>query len=112
MIKPAFTWHPDLGAQQHITSSVQQTKFGDGYELRVAKGINLTPRTWEVSFTRGPSEAKDILAFLEARAGLESFAWTDPLDREGTYVCREWGGGQQAFGVYVVSATFEQVFEY
>lgn len=112
MSKPTFAWHPDLGAQQSMAPSVQQTKFGDGYELRVAKGINTTPRTWEVSFTRSQSEAGAILDFLEARAGLEAFVWTDPLNREGTYVCREWSGSQQAFGVYVVSATFEQVFEY
>lgn len=112
MSKPTFTWNPDLGAAQRITPLVTQTKFGDGYELRVAKGINTTPRTWKVSFTRSASEAQNILAFLEARAGMESFAWTDPMNKEGTYVCREWGGNQKAFGVYVVQATFEQVFEY
>lgn len=112
MSKPTFTWHPDLGAQQRIKPSVNQTKFGDGYELRVATGLNTTPRTWEVSFTRSVGEAQVILNFLEARAGREAFAWIDPMNKEGTYVCREWGGGQQAFGVYVIQATFEQVFEY
>lgn len=112
MSKPVFTWTPDLGASQTITPSVQQTKFGDGYELRVPVGINSTPKSWSVTFSKGPAEAMAILDFLEARGGREAFTWTDPFDRAGTYVCREWTGGQAMFGVYQVTATFEQVFEY
>lgn len=112
MSKPVFIWLPDLGAEQSIKPAVQPTKFGDGYELRVATGINFTPKTWNVTFTKGSSEAKDILTFLKARSGLESFSWIDPLDETGTFVCREWTTRQQMFGVRSVSATFEQVFEY
>ena len=91
--------------------SVIQTKFGDGYELRVAQGINFKPRSWSATFSKGSSEAAAILAFLEARGGIESFNWTDPLNNTGTYVCRQWSAGQTVFGVYSVSATFEQIFE-
>lgn len=112
MSKPTFTWSPDLGAQQTVKPTVTQTKFGDGYELRVTAGINSKPRSWDVTFSKGIAEATSILNFLEERGGVESFNWTDPMDKEGTYVCREWNGSQQAFGVYVISAKFEQVFEY
>lgn len=112
MSKPRFTWAPDLGAEQKMKPNIHQTKFGDGYELRVSTGINVSPKTWSVRFTKGRTEATEILDFLEARAGRESFEWTDPLDKEAVYVCREWSGSQQQFGVYVVTATFEQVFEY
>lgn len=112
MSKPAFIWNPDLGAERGIAPSVNQTKFGDGYELRVAKGLNFTPKSWRCQFSGAGPVAKDILAFLEARAGMEAFEWTDPLGDKATYVCREWSSSQQQMGVYVVSATFEQVFEY
>ena len=112
MSKPRFKWHPDLGAQSTTKASVNKTKFGDGYELRVAEGINYTPVSWNVKFSRPGQAAKDILAFLKARGGLESFVWTDPLGNEATYVCREWSGSQQVFGVYTISASFEQVYEY
>lgn len=91
--------------------SVIQTKFGDGYELRVTQGINFKPRSWAATFSKGSSEAADILAFLEARAAVEAFYWTDPLGNAGTFVCRQWSVAQSAFGVYSVSATFDQVFE-
>ena len=109
---PVFVWNPDLGAQQKITPRVQQTKFGDGYELRVVKGINYKPKSWSVSFTRRAVEVLEILAFLEERGGLGAFTWVDPMGNSGTYVCREWNSSQQMLGVYVVSGTFEQVFEY
>lgn len=112
MSKPVFSWKPDLGASQSITPLVTPTKFGDGYELRVANGINHTPRVWQVTFTKGAAEAMDILAFLEARGGLEAFTWVDPFGKTSNYVCRQWSGGQSAFGVYAISAAFEQVFEY
>ena len=112
MSKPTFTWTPDLGAQQSITPSVTQTKFGDGYELRVARGINTQPRMWNVTFSKEPNEAAAILDFFEARAGVEAFSWTDPFNKTGTYVCRQWNSGQALFGVYSITATFEQVFEY
>lgn len=109
---PEFVWSPDLGAQQTTTPRVQQTKFGDGYELRVTKGINHKPKSWSVSFTRRPVEVKEIIAFLDQRGGVEAFTWVDPMGDSGTYVCREWNSSQQMLGVYVVTGTFEQVFEY
>ncbi|MCL2874781.1 MAG: phage tail protein [Betaproteobacteria bacterium] len=112
MSKPAFTWTPDLGAQQSIEPAVTQTKFGDGYELRTAAGINFKPRSWAVTFSKNASEALPLLAFLEACGGVEAFAWTDPLNRAGTYVCRKWDATQTVFGVYSVSAAFDEVFEY
>jgi len=112
MSTPNFTWTPDVGAQQTIKPSVQQTKFGDGYELRTPIGVNYKPKRWQVTFTKNAVEATAILAFLEARGGLEAFTWTDPLDVSNTYVCREWNSSQQMFGIYQITASFEQIFEF
>lgn len=112
MSKLTFEWSPDLGASKATKSTVQATKFGDGYELRLASHINFTPCKWSVTFTRNASEIAPILEFLEARGGLESFYWKDPLDKTAIYVCREWDSEQQNQGLYKVTADFEQVFEY
>lgn len=107
----SFAWKPDLGASQAIKPTVNPTKFGDGYELRVPNGINSRPKKWTLTFTKNLVEASQILDFLYARGGSEAFQWIDPMGAEGTYVCREWESRQQDFGIYAVSATFEQVFE-
>lgn len=109
---PEFKWRPDLGATPTVTPMVTQVKFGDGYELRVAESLNRTKTSWTLTFTRTLQECSEIHEFLLARAGLEAFQWTDTLGRTATYVCREWQGPVQQYrGVYVVSATFEEVFE-
>lgn len=112
MSRSTFGWSPDLGAELRITPSVSQVKFGDGYELRVSNGINSTPRMWSVAFTRSTSEAMEILTFLQQMEGKAAFNWVDPTNQLGAYVCREWTSIQQAFGIYVVQAVFEQVFEF
>lgn len=107
-----FTWRPDMGAERSVQSTVQPTKFGDGYEVRVTTSMNVTPRSWAVSFTTQLVPHKEILKFLEARRGVESFDWTDPLGEKGRYKCTTWKSHQQGFGVFNVTATFEEVFEY
>ena len=111
MSKPTFTWNPDLGADRDIKPSVKQIKFGDGYETRIPIGINTMPRKWTVTFTRAYPEANAIDSFLQTCAGVQSFLWTDPRNETNTYVCRDWKVRQQYFGVYQVTAVFEQVFE-
>lgn len=111
--KPTFPWQADLGAERSVKATVTPVKFGDGYELRQANGINFTPKKWSVSFTTPGEMAKQILAFLEARGGLEAFVWQDPMDDTATYVCREWTSSRQSnSGIVKVSGVFEQVYEY
>ena len=85
---PKFTWNPDLGATCEEQPFVNVTKFGDGYEARVGYLINATPRNWSVTFE-----------------------WKTPEGEILHFVCRSWIGKQTSFGVFEVSAKFEQVFE-
>lgn len=111
MSKPNFTWSPDLGARRSVKPSVHPIKFGDGYTLRVPVGINSKPKSWAVTFTSNLATATAILDFLEARGGVEAFAWVDPLNIEANYVCAEWSSSQTNPSIYSITATFEQVFE-
>ena len=43
MATQTFSWYPDASSQQSCKPAVQVTKFGDGYETRVAVGINTMP---------------------------------------------------------------------
>jgi phage-related protein len=89
---------------------VRVAAFGDGYEQRVADGINNAPRSWSLGFTRPTTEADAILAFFEARNGAEAFDWTPPYGAAGKFVAREWS--VQLIGPVAksISATFEEVF--
>ena len=112
MPRPIFTWFPDEGPQCSTKPNAENTKFGDGYELRVGTAINMNPEKWSLSFTRSKQESSDIEAFLRARSGVESFTWVTPDEVSGTFVCREWKKKRMKGGVVEISCDFEQVFEY
>lgn len=104
---------PDFGAQKKTQPTVRVVKFGDGYEQRLAYGVNTKPQNWTLRWSAcSNSDADAIEAFFEARGAVESFDWT-PIEQVTTYkfVCREWQREHQYADINVITATFEQVFE-
>lgn len=92
-------------------------QFGDGYTQAAADGINNKSQSWTVSF-RGIIEptcaniiaANEIMTFLDARGGWESFLWTPPASTvQGKYVSKNYGM-QKSAGVITINATFIEVF--
>lgn len=112
MSRPVFVWFPDVGSQCSIKPSVNSTKFGDGYELRVSTAINTSPETWSVKLTRSAAESRAIDAFLRMCAGKNSFTWTTPEEVTGAFVCRAWRKNRLDGGIVEISGDFEQVFEF
>lgn len=111
MASTTFTYSPDYGAQMTQKPRVLTAQFGDGYQQRVADGINTAPRTWRLAFnSRTNAEIAPILAFLQARGGVESFNWTDPDGVAGVYLCSEWQRTAARYGVNDLSCTFVQVY--
>lgn len=107
-----FTYTPEFGAAVTHKPTVRAVKFGDGYEQRLAYGINTNPRVWDLRFaSRSNTEADAILAFLEARGAVESFDWTPPSGSAGKWICREWSRTMDRYNLNTVQAKFEEVFE-
>lgn len=110
MARLTFSYRPDYESTMSQEPAVLTTKFGDGYEQRVANGINNSPEKWSLKFTVGNPVLPSALAFIQARKGVESFYWTNSFGTTNVYVCRRWnlsrGPGKQ-----VLSMEFEQVFE-
>jgi phage-related protein len=90
--------------------AVNVTKFGDGYELRTPTGINNNPEKWSLEFVRSSASFPDVLAFVQARNGSESFFWMTPFEQTKIFVCRSWRVSRKQ-GHNVVTFDFEQVFE-
>jgi phage-related protein len=106
-----FGWMPDQNWSGKKKPAVGSTKFGDGYEQRVAVGINNSAKQFSLKFTKSTSECYGIDRFLTIMAGKNSFGWCNPLGIKNNYICREWGVSRVNAAVLSVSATFEQVFE-
>ncbi|WP_323016482.1 phage tail protein [Castellaniella sp.] len=111
MATQVFPGRPNLGAPQKKKPRINSVRFGDGYELRSQDGINASPATWAVTFTGNWAEHQPRIAVLEACGGVQYFRWTDPRGRTANFICREWEDRQVEFGVYEITAEFEEVFD-
>ncbi len=106
-----FNYQPVYGAQVNNAPRVKTVKFGDGYEQRVADGINTQPKMWNLTFTYDTSTIATIDSFLSGKAGVASFTWTPTGFSEIKVVCREWSRSVDTPTTASIQATFEQVFE-
>lgn len=108
-----FTWTPSFAARATYRPRVRVVRFADGYEQRQADGINARAATWALTFqNRDNTETAALLAFLEARNGVEAFDWTPPYGSSALrMVCREWTRSLDVYNSTTITAQFEQVFE-
>lgn len=106
-----FNYQPLNSAQISRRPRVRVAAFGDGYEQRVADGINTNPQVWSLSFTNTRAIIDTIEALLIGYGGVTRFTWTPSGMAEIKVVCREWNRTKVNRRVDSLSATFEQVFE-
>lgn len=107
-----FTYTPSFEATESSAPRVRKFQAGDGYEQRVRFGLNTNPKEWTLTFAnRTDTERDNIVAFLDARAGVESFDWTPPRGTAGKYVCSEWQVTLSNCNNNQIQAKFMQVFE-
>lgn len=107
-----FTYTPSFQATESSKPRVRKFQAGDGYEQRVRFGLNTDPKEWTLTFAnRTDAERENILAFFEARIGVESFDWTPPRGGAGKFVCDEWQTTLSNCNNNQINATFREVFE-
>jgi len=105
----------DKGFSRGSAPKVHTLSFGDGYEQRIANGINNLAQTMNVTFnTRPKAEIDDLVAFFESLGGVSKFRMTiDDTNGAETIkvVCREWNQTWNYDNFYSLSATFDRVYE-
>jgi len=70
---------PDKSMAKQSTPRVLVANFGDGYEQRIADGINTLNETYSLSFAnRLKADIDDIVAFLDGKKGVSNFTLTLP----------------------------------
>jgi phage-related protein len=117
MTRPTFSPSPApsiSGLSTQTKARVLKAAFGDGYTQRGGDGLNTLPAT--VSATWPPMlrpELDAIEGFLAARRGFESFNWTVPGESASRiWTCETWSvSAAGSTDLFVLSATFEQVFD-
>jgi len=114
-------YRPDKSLKRSSKPKIHLATFGDGYEQRLADGINSVKETYSVSFaTRPKADIDDIVAFFESKQGVTAFDFTIP-DSNGSeaggtettikVVCDDFDISYDYGDFYSASAKFRRVYE-
>lgn len=112
MARQTFTWLPLFDSEQSLEPDVGVVRFGEGYELRQANGLNSQKPEWNLVFEDVPTKIAQIEAFLKARGAVESFNWKNPDNQAETLVvvCSKWSKTRHQ-GYHSLQCVFRRVFE-
>ena len=70
---------PDRGLKATQKPRIFSANYGDGYQQRVAAGINNIPEEWNLTWkNRTSAQINKIIKFLEDLNGTSSFDWYPP----------------------------------
>ena len=108
---------PDKNMSAKSTPKVRATDFGDGYQQRIAAGINNLEQSYSVAFSnRTKEEIDDIVAFFVSKGGVANFTFTIPDSNNSgetaiKVICETWGQIYRTGDYYSCSASFKRVYE-
>lgn len=106
----------DRGVSEQPEPRVLSARFGDGYEMRVADGINNLPRQWGLNFNNRTKEDIDKLyKFFNQLASVDTCRLTIPhaVDGEENVIVVIEGYSRTLThdNYYALSCTAREVFE-
>lgn len=105
-----FRWIPSSLAVNEAPT-VQVIAYGDGYEARMALGINTNLPTYTLSFTEANTEVvAQMCAFLRGKNALERFRLLTADGVEVEVVARSWSA-RYGDGVGELTVELKQVAE-
>tara|TARA_R110000772_G_C13091401_1_gene418624 strand:+ start:272 stop:643 length:372 start_codon:yes stop_codon:yes gene_type:complete len=112
------TFRPDKGFTRKNTPTIFKTQFGDGYEQRLANGINNLKQEFSINFaTRTKEDIDDIVDFFELKGGVTAFTYTYADSNEGggekavKVICDDWTQTWEYEDYYSLSCTFRRIYE-
>jgi len=109
---------PDKNFTKKVEPTVLKIQFGDGYEQRIAEGINSIKEIFSISFNNRPkAEIDDIVAFFDNKKGTTAFNYTIPdtnvggNERTVKVVCENYTQAYVYDDFYSCTATLRRVYE-
>ena len=108
---------PDKSLTRSFKPKVHLATFGDGYEQRLADGINTIKEDYSISFeTRLKDDIDDITQYFESLKGVTAFNFTIPDsnnsgERVIKVVCSDFNVTYDHGEYYSCNATFRRVYE-
>tara|TARA_Y100000015_G_scaffold4224_1_gene3821 strand:- start:369 stop:761 length:393 start_codon:yes stop_codon:yes gene_type:complete len=108
----------DKGLTLKTTPSVILADFGDGYQQRLADGINTLRQEFSIAFASRPkAEIDNLVAFFEGLGAVSKFEFvvddTTSAGNSEVYkvICKEWTQTWDYDDFYTLTANLERVYE-
>ena len=102
---------PDKALTRQSTPRVLVANFGDGYEQRIADGINTLNEIYNLTFaTRLKEDIDDIVAFLDGKGGVGSFPLILPDSNVSSNPAGPAGVGERE--VKVITTNYSVTYNY
>jgi phage-related protein len=117
LAKTEFFWKPTYASQLQMKPAVNLIKFGNGYEQRIADGINNNLQKFNLNFEgRDKNETRAIAHFLHKRKAVDPFFFDAPFpynfDISQSYpkrfICDEWDVAYNFYNNYNITAKFSE----
>ena len=111
---------PDKQLTKKVQPRVLTARFGDGYEQRIADGINVLNETYTLTFkTRPKADIDDIVAFLDTKQNVTKFTLTLPDtnnttrsgERDVKVVSTDYSVNYEYDDFYTLNLSLKRVFE-
>ena len=105
---------PSQASNRTTTPDILKMNFGNGYEQRMANGINYLRDNWQVSWEGlNVTDRNKVVTFLQSISAGDYFTWTTPFDGASKKFVLDGGWSMSDNGgvVFTINATFRQVFD-
>jgi phage-related protein len=111
---------PDKTMSRASKPNVLTARFGDGYEQRVADGINSIQETYSITFNNREKDfIDDVVVFLDSKLGATAFTFTLPDTNNTTrtgekdikVVCQDYSTSYAYDDYYDLTASLRRVYE-
>lgn len=103
--------NPNVGVAFQRQPKVLSVAFGDGYEQRIAAGLNHQLRSFNLTWGPCTTTCADYIdTFMQARGGVEAFYWTPPRAASPVKVkCPGWARTYPEWNYDTVELTLVEV---
>lgn len=106
-----FTWPLIKETAGGGKFAVTKAQYSDGYAQTAPLGLNSDAQQWNVVWAGYKDDAEDVMAFIRAKQGSESFFWTPPLGVETYWKCVSYDPEDLGGKFYKIAMVFEQDFK-
>lgn len=107
-----FSFVPTITSKGGSETKVLTANFGDGYNQRVADGLNSVGTTYELEWILNTTDAATMKSLFESKGGYDYILWTPNRGvTQYKWLCTKWDWDYAGPELERLTATFKRCFD-